>query len=173
MNLVTRKTIVPIAILTASLSVIQPLEGLALSAYYDVTGKPTICRGFTYGVKITDTATAEECDQKTVQGIEIAYGIFAQSVPQHIRDKLTAKTQAAYTSFIYNVGMGRKNLKSGFIWLKNGKHSTMFNKLIAGDVRGSCHEFPKWIYAGNKEYNGLKRRRNMEMILCLDTVNGQ
>lgn len=170
MNLNANKTAIITTTLAVAFSAIVSFEGNALQAYYDVNGIPTICAGITYGVKITDKYTAQECDDKTLEAVKTAYKIFTDNVPENVREKLTAKTQAAYTSFIYNVGPGAKNVKSGFVWLKNGRHSTMYKQLLVGNLKASCNEFSHWVYAGGRIYRGLVRRRKMEEILCLDTL---
>lgn len=166
MNLKQKLTI-PATILSLSVALISGFEGRRLRAYLDVNGTPTICDGATSGVHIGDTATPKQCDARTRQAIENAYRIFSSVVPKTIELAMTNQAISAYLSFIYNVGPGKKGVKDGFIWLKNGRHSTMLRELQAGHFKQACHQFPLWNTAGGIVYRGLTIRRQKEMKLCL------
>jgi lysozyme len=45
--------------------------------------------------------------------------------------------------------------------------STLWRLFAHGDIQGAANEFPKWIYAGGKLLEGLKRRRQAERELFL------
>ena len=47
--------------------------------------------------------------------------------------------------------------------------STLRRKLKAGDMLGAANEFPKWCHAGGVVMNGLKRRRNAERVMFLQS----
>lgn len=157
-------------LLAAAIAVATPLvgyyEGRNLVAYLDPIGKPTICDGWTHGVKLGDRATPAQCDAYTRQGLEDAAAIFARWVPQKVIDSMSAETLAAFLSFIYNVGPGLPGVKDGFVWLKNGRHSTMLLRLQAGRIAEACAQLPNWTRAAGKELAGLIRRRAGELKLC-------
>src|SRR5699024_10985967 len=62
---------------------------------------------------------------------------------------------AALVSFVYNVGIGAF------------RHSTLLQKLNAGDYHQAADEFPRWKYANGKIMRGLvvRRRRERELFL--------
>lgn len=155
-----------IAIVVASIFVPKH-EGRNLTAYYDPIGKPTICEGWTHGVKIGDVATEEECDIKTLKGLQQAWQTFVDNVPDTVIATMTPFSIAAFLSFIYNVGSGKKGVKDGFVTLKTGRQSTMLTKLKSGDVIGACHELPNWTLAGGKKFKGLVIRRAEELKICI------
>lgn len=139
-------------------------EGTRLPAYMDPVGIPTICTGSTKGVKMGMVATPEECQARLEYDIKDSWDIFERHVPKHVRDRMPDKTQMAFLSFIFNVGPGAKGIKDGFVRLKNGNHSTMYNKLQAGDIRGACLELPKW---NRNKLRGIEIRRADELKNCL------
>ncbi|WP_054906981.1 lysozyme [Pseudomonas sp. NBRC 111135] len=157
-------------VLAVALSVATPLvgyfEGRNLLAYIDPVGIPTICDGWTRGVKLGDQATPEECDALTRKGLEEAAKVFGAWVPQDVIDRLPAKTIAAFLSFIYNVGPGGPGVKDGFVWLKGGTHSTMLRELQAGRIAQACAQLSNWTRAGGSQLRGLVRRRAAERELC-------
>lgn len=133
-------------------------EGISLKAYPDTISVWTICRGHTQGVYKGMTATSQQCEQffESDVGKAVAQADAAIKVP------VSDYELAAYTSFVYNVGIG------------NLRKSTMLKKLNAGDHTGACNEFPRWIYAGSKDCRkrlnlcyGLVNRRAAERELCL------
>lgn len=132
-------------------------EGRSLVAYLDPVAIPTICDGYTHGVRMGDTATDEQCDELTRQEALKALAVVDGSVSRRLPDS----TRAALASFVYNVGAG------------NYRSSTLLRKLRAGDIAGACRELPRWVYAGGKKLRGLERRRAAEMELCLSGVAGE
>lgn len=157
-------------VLAAALLIATPVvghfEGRNLLAYVDPVGIPTICDGWTRGVKLSDRATPEQCDALTRKGLEEAAHVFEASVPQQVIDHLPAKTIAAFLSFIYNAGPGAPGVKDGFVWLKSGRHSTMLQHLQAGRVAEACAQLSSWVSAGGQKLGGLVRRRAAERQLC-------
>nr|WP_269497860.1 lysozyme [Castellaniella sp. S9] len=119
-------------------------------AYIDPVGIPTICEGFTHGVKMGDVATPAQCDALTRQEVARALAVVDASAPG-----LPDGPRVALASFVYNVGPGAYN------------GSTLLRKLRAGDVIGACKELPRWVYAGGRKLAGLVKRRNAEMQICL------
>lgn len=148
-------------------------EGRRLAAYRDPIGIPTICEGWTHGVRMGDRATHAECDELTLRGIEQALQVFMRHVPQPVRERMPAETVSAYLSFIYNVGPGKSGVKDGFVTLKNGRTSTMLRLLQQGDIAGSCRQFPHWVSAGGERLRGLDARRQREMAQCLRVLNAR
>lgn len=163
----TGASVVAAGVAAILLKVLPPEEGRVLPAYLDPVGIPTICEGWTRGVKLGDVATHAQCDALTMQGIQEAWQIFERWVPAHVRDSMPDSTVAAFLSFIYNAGPGAPDVKDGFVYLKNGNHSTMLRKLIAGDVAGACRQLPAWASAKGQKLRGLALRRDREMAMCL------
>lgn len=156
-------------ILAAILVVTAPVaawEGRNLFAHLDPIGKPTICEGWTHGVKLGDVATPEQCDALTRRALEEAGRTFTRWVPASVIERMPIKSIGAFLSFIYNAGPGAAGVKDGFVWLKNGRHSTMLLHLQAGRIAEACAELPKWTRAGGKQWRGLAVRRAGELALC-------
>ncbi len=144
------------------------IEGRTYVAIIPVPGDvPTICDGFTKGVKMGDTATPAECDQHTIDELKVAESIFNAAVDPKVAATLHPLTRAAYYSLIYNVGPGEKGRKDGFVRLKNGNPSTMLRLLNAGDVRASCNQFVNWAKFQGRVLKGLMTRRKKEQAMCL------
>lgn len=159
---------VSLAAITIAISFIPNFEGTKYVAYLDPVGIPTICSGYTPGVKLGDKATPEECDAKTIASLKEADRVFINSVPENIREDLHPNTYASFLSFIYNVGPGLKGVKDGFVVLKSGKESTMHRKLVAGDIKGACEQFKYWL---RPKLRGIQIRRAYEEKLCLSGLN--
>lgn len=153
------------AILVAT-PVVAYFEGRNLLAYLDPVGIPTICEGWTYGVRLGDVATNAECDQKTQLALQEAAEVFQRWVPAKVIERMDANSIAAFLSFIYNVGPGKPDVKDGFVWLKNGRHSTMLLHLQGGRVEPACAQLSNWVSAGGRKLGGLERRRAAERKLC-------
>src|SRR5690606_31277027 len=129
-----------------------------------------ICMGSTKAVKMGHTATQEECDQRSEVDIQDAYDMFVAHVPESVRERMSDKTIASFVSFIYNVGPSKKGVKDGFVYLKNGRNSTMLVKLRNGDIIGACHQLKYWTKADGIVFRGLERRRAEELKLCLSNT---
>ena len=88
-----------------------------------------------------------------------------------VKVPLSDGEHAAYTSFIYNVGYGRKDGirpgRDGFAVLRNGKPSTMLTYLNAGMRHQACDQLLAWIKINGKVSNGLRTRRAKERTVCL------
>lgn len=152
-------------------TVVGYFEGRSLVAYVDPIGIPTICEGWTQGVKLGDIATDADCDAKTLAAIIEADDTFQRWVPDHVKDEMSHEAHAAFLSFIYNVGPGGPGVKDGFVYLKSGRHSTMLTRLRAGDIKGACNQLPYWTKAGGRELRGLVIRRQSEQSLCLNGLD--
>lgn len=141
-----------IAAVGMTCALIMNFEGKSNIAYPDPVEIPTICYGHTANVTYSDVRTDEECIEFLKQDVKIA----ASAVNRMVKVELTAKQEAALTSFVYNVGAG------------NFKRSTLLRKLNRGDYTGACNELPRWVYSKGIKLRGLERRREAERQLCLD-----
>jgi lysozyme len=159
------KTRIALAIVAAT-PVVAYYEGRSLLAYLDPVGIPTICDGWTYGVRLGDVATPVECDQKTQVALQDAADVFERWVPVKVIASMDTKSIAAFLSFIYKVGPGKPGVKDGFVWLKNGRHSTMLLHLQGGRIQPACAQLSYWVSAGGRKFRGLVRRRAAERELC-------
>jgi len=149
------KTKVAGGVMAAAVALVATWEGRSLVAYVDPVGIPTICEGYTHGVKLGDVATPAQCDELTRQEVSQALAVVDASVA----DMLPGGTRVALASFVYNVGAGAY------------QRSTLLRKLRTGDIKGACRELPRWSYAGGKKLRGLERRRNAEMQICLSDLS--
>lgn len=141
-------------VLAAAVTLVATWEGRSLIAYADPVGIPTICEGYTHGVKMGDVATPAQCDALTRQEVAKALNVVDSSVPKSLPDGM----RVAFSSFIYNVGPGAY------------QRSTLLKKLRAGDYVGACNELPRWAYAGGRKLRGLERRREAERQICLSSL---
>lgn len=141
-------------VLAATVALVATWEGRSLIAYADPVGIPTICEGYTHGVKMGDVATPEQCDALTRQEVAKALNVVDSSVPQQLPDGM----RVAFASFIYNVGPHAY------------QRSTLLKKLRAGDYVGACNELTRWVYAGGRKLRGLERRREAERQICLSIL---
>lgn len=135
--------------------------------YLDPVGVLTVCDGHT-GSDIDPNRiySDAECDAWTREDLAEAEAIFNRWVPQQVREAMPQTAIGGFISFIYNVGPGKPGRKDGFVWLKNGRHSTMLLKLQAGDLAGACEQLNYWIKAGGRVLPGLVNRREAEEWVC-------
>lgn len=141
-------------VLAATVALVATWEGRSLIAYADPVGIPTICEGYTHGVKMGDVTTSAQCDTLTRQEVVKALAVVDSSVRQQLPDGM----RIAFASFIYNVGSGAY------------QKSTLLKKLRAGDYVGACNELTRWAYAGGRKLRGLERRREAERQICLSSL---
>ncbi|ASR88864.1 lysozyme [Alcaligenes faecalis] len=141
-------------VFASAVALVAAWEGRSLVAYVDPVGIPTICEGYTHGVKLGDVATPEQCDALTEQEARKALAVVDRSVPQPLPDGV----RVALASFVYNVGAGAY------------ANSTLLRKLRARDIDGACRELDRWVYAGGKKLRGLELRREAERKICLSDL---
>ncbi|MBX6965984.1 lysozyme [Alcaligenes faecalis] len=141
-------------VVSAAIALVAAWEGRSLVAYVDPVGIPTICEGYTHGVKLGDVATPAQCDALTKQEVVKALTVVDRSVPQTLPDGI----RVALASFVYNVGPGAYG------------GSTLLRRLRTGDLKAACNELPRWVYAGGKKLRGLERRREAERQICLSSL---
>lgn len=135
---------------------IKEFEGCRLEAYKCSAGVPTIGYGHTSGVKMGDRITQQRADE-----------LFDEDFAKFEREvrRLTAKVQlsntqaGALTSFAFNLGVGAL------------KDSTLLKRVLSNpadpDIR---NQFMRWVNAGGKQLEGLKRRRKAEADLYFEYV---
>lgn len=148
------KTKVGTGVIAAAIGLVAAWEGRSLVAYVDPVGIPTICDGYTHGVKLGDVVTPDKCDALTEQEVRKALAVVDRSVPQPLPDG----ARVALASFVYNVGPGAYG------------SSTLLRKLRAGDLTGACNQLLRWVYAGDKKLRGLELRREAERKICLSDL---
>lgn len=149
---------------------IRKWEGLRLKAYPDpgTGGKPwTIGYGHTRNVNKGDTCTEAQAIAWLAEDMADAYRI----VDNAVTVPLTTKQRDALCSFVFNVGPGVKNIKGGFVTMKNGNPSTMLRLLNEGDYTGAAAQFPRWNKGSGKVMPGLVKRRGEERSLFLTGTN--
>lgn len=147
----------------AGIALIKDFEGLELRAYQDSGGIWTIGYGCTAGVSPGMTCTREQAEEWLERDIAEAERGLLACCPVHLNDNQFS----ALASFCFNVGFGKKGVKDGFLELKGGGHSTMLNRLLAGEFEMAADEFPKWRYVAGTPSPGILRRRMAEMDLFL------
>ena len=139
------------------LDFIKSFEGLELEAYWDKRGGVwTIGWGHTRGVKKGQVITKEQAEQFILDDLapiekHLSADLASDNVTQHEFDALC--------SFCFNIRDG----------IRQYMGSTLRRKLKAGDKLGAANEFPRWCHAGGVAMNGLKRRRNAERKMFLQS----
>ena len=132
------------------INLIKEFEGLRLNAYLCPAGVWTIGYGHTKGVKKGQVITQLEADNLLKEDLSS----FEKGVTSLIKSNINQNQFDSLVSFAFNLGLA--NLKS----------STLLKKVNANpDDRTIVDEFIRWIYAGGKPLEGLKRRRQAEAYL--------
>ncbi|WP_413535923.1 lysozyme [Rahnella inusitata] len=136
------------------LRLITDFEGCQLQPYQCSAGVWTSGIGHTAGVKpagaITEQQVAKnllEDIQKTERGIKKCMPV---TMPQPVYD--------AVVSFSFNVG-ATAACKSTLAYFINKQQ-----------WREACGQLPRWVFVNGERSNGLERRRNAELNLCLKGV---
>lgn len=136
---------------------IKDFEGCRLTAYLCPAGVPTIGYGFTSGVKLGDTMTQKQCDERLAREL-MAYEV---SVMRATGGLIKQSEFDALVSFSWNVGIaGMKN-------------SSVVKAHNRGDKTGAARAFGLWNKAGGKVLPGLTRRRSAEAAMYLSDSAGQ
>ena len=137
------------------LSLVMEHEGLRTETYVDPVGIPTVCYGHTGEYAVPGASYTEaECEQILADDIKSHWA----RLDRCIDVPLNQNQQDALISLAFNIGTGA------------ACKSTLVRKLNAGDYIGAANEFPRWVYAGGKKFNGLVRRRHDERELFLSPV---
>lgn len=119
----------------------------------------TIGWGHTQGVT-KDTPPVTQDEAQRLLEWDVAWVL--DVIRRHVTMPLTQGQLDALTSFVFNVGPGVPGEKDGFVWLKNGNHSTLLRKINAGDFDGAVNEFDKWVRSRGQVLMGLVKRRLIE-----------
>lgn len=123
-------------------------------AYIDMVGIPTVCHGWTTGVKLGDKKTDAECEQLLAKELSK----YNTQMKKNVRVSLSPYEEIAYTSFVWNVGIGAWN------------NSTLLKKLNANDRVGACNEILKWNKGTFSRQASLQQSKNGE--ICTPKPNG-
>lgn len=73
----------------------------------------------------------------------------------------------ALVSFEFNEGPGKPGEKDGFIWLKNGNHSSLLRLVNEQRFDDAAEQFRFWNKSGGRIVNGLCKRRAAEKEMFL------
>lgn len=107
---------------------VEPWESTKNQAYRDIVGIPTICAGYTIGVKIGDYKTDEECDKLLVKELTP----FNTQMKMPVKVPLPDHMEVAYTSLVWNIGVGAWN------------SSTLLKKLNNREYEEACKQILRW-----------------------------
>ncbi len=138
------------------LDLTESFESCRLTAYPDpgTGGKPwTIGWGHTGGIKPGDIWTQEQADAWLLVDVQRVVEAINRDCTL---ESITQDEFDALVDFGINIGIGAL------------EHSTLWRKLMLGDLVGAAAEFPKWDMATGKHLAGLLRRRNAEESLFLE-----
>ena len=142
-----------------AVSMVCGFEGLRTAAYTDPVGIPTICFGETKGVRLGDTATADQCKAM----LDNRLADFSVAIDRCLPADLPAPAYAAFLSASYNIGT------TAFC------SSSMARRARAGDLAGACDALTMWDKAtvGGVAVRlpGLTARRAEERAMCLTGVD--
>lgn len=126
-------------------------EGIENTAYKDVVGVWTQCYGDTHDVNRTRAKTDDECTESLAKQL-VEHN---KEMKRYVLVPMTDYQEAAFTSLVYNIGVG------------NWRNSTALKLLNKGLYKEACQQLPRWNKAGGKVYRGLTNRRMEEMSVCL------
>lgn len=149
-RVVTGKRAAGAGVIALIVAFVGSWEGLRTKAYLDPVGIPTICYGYTHGVKLGQAKTVEECKGLLADEVRVAI----DGVHSCVKVPLSDGELAAYTSFAYNAGTG------AFC------RSTLLRKLNAGDRAGACAQLSLWVNSRGRQLPGLVKRRAEERRMC-------
>jgi len=146
--------------------IVFPSEGDKTIGYADPVGIPTAGVGHTGAGVIVGKFYSDAIREGWLKyDLASANAIVDKCAPADI----TVYQRAAYISFAFNVGRGKKGVKDGFCTLKNGKTPSFLRKAWAGDVAGSCNGLLAWDTAKGRKLKGLTKRRKAERDMCIRT----
>lgn len=147
------------AALAAAAALAAGFEGLRQSPYLDPRPNDailTVCYGHTGPDIQRRKYTVEECVALLEEDMREAVQQVEKCHPDLPFGVLVAFSDAAY-----NIGP------------KVACNSTASRYLSQGNYEAACKELPKWNKANGVVLNGLTRRRNKEMEICLDSIKPQ
>lgn len=128
---------------------VKQFEGRELKAYRCSAGVWTIGYGHTKGVKEGDEISASEAEKLLVEDLTV----IADDLSRLVNVPVSEGQYIALLSLAFNIGATEL------------KKSTLLFHLNHGRFDEAAEEFGKWVYAGGKVSEGLKRRRAAEREL--------
>lgn len=128
---------------------VKQFEGREFKAYRCSAGVLTIGYGHTKGVKEGDEISPAEAEQLLVEDL----AAIADDLNRLVNVPVSEGQYIALLSLAFNIGATAL------------KKSTLLFHLNHGRYDEAAEEFDKWIYAGGKVSEGLKRRRAAEREL--------
>lgn len=132
----------------AGLQLIREFEGLRLVAYRCSAGVLTIGYGHTIGVREGDKITEAQANDMLLSDLT-----HAEKAVNNLCPPLNENQFSALVSFVFN--LGSMSLAT----------STLLRKIKEGKMDEAAENFGKWVFAGGKVVEGLKRRRKAEREL--------
>lgn len=136
---------------------VAPWEGKSNKAYLDMVGIPTVCFGETKGVKLGDYRSDEHCEASLASELTV----FNEGMKRNVRVPLSDYEEIAYTSFVWNVGLGSWN------------SSTLLKKLNAGDREGACKQILVWNKATFDKRGADRQRASGEICTTKSSQPGK
>lgn len=133
---------------------VEPWEGSSNQAYKDMVGVPTLCHGYTVGVKMGDYKTDEECEE--ILAKELTH--FNTQMKKSVKVPLPEHMEVAYTSLVWNIGVGAWN------------SSTLLKKLNNKEYAEACKQILRWNKSTFNRVGALKQQKNGET--CTQLSNG-
>lgn len=76
---------------------------------------------------------------------------------------LTQSMFDSLVSLVINIGTGAKSIADGFVWLKNGKHSSLLTAINEKRFEDVPALMLQWVHSGGSVVNGLRNRRMSEI----------
>lgn len=126
-------------------------EGNRTTAYRDMGGRWTICKGIAHDVKPGEVRTEQQClaanSAEEKKWLQVATKGFNQPQPD--------ARIVAFADLAYNVG------ERAFM------HSTARKLVNAGDTAGGCRQLLRWVYVGGRVIPWQVQRRAIEFDLCI------
>lgn len=131
---------------------IKRFEGCRLKAYRCPAGVLTIG----YGHTGSDVSNGMEISQEKAENmLKMDLVVHCNNVTKLVKVPLNQNQFDALVSFEYNVGYGALST------------STLLRLLNQGKYTEASKQFERWVYAGGKPLEGLKRRRKAEKELFI------
>lgn len=134
------------------IDLVKRYEGFISKTYVCPAGYKTI--GFGHRTDEITTITEPEAENLLKKDLKkFEQGLCKMLTAEELN--VTQNQFDALISFAFNLGL---SALAG---------STLWRLFTHGDIQGAADEFTKWIYAGGKPLEGLKRRRQAERELFL------
>jgi len=126
---------------------IQPWEARRHVPYLDTIAYPpvwTVCDGITGPAVVPGKHYDDlECDAMLAEEVTK----HENGLDQCLSVEPPLETKAAMISFTFNVGV------------RAACRSTLVRMANAGDLKGSCNQLSRWVFAGGRKIRGLENRR--------------